>query len=108
MQRYWSRILVLLVTFLSNVWAQQPPPAIGPPLPDSGPHRIEVRFAIGKAAVKCKQFHLLAREDGQVLFSGSFKSGFDIPKQVENLPRRDALELEFKCSGHRWRFSKVG
>ncbi|HEY6349499.1 MAG TPA: hypothetical protein VI636_08835 [Candidatus Angelobacter sp.] len=51
---------------------------------------------------------MVAKEDGHLLFTGSFKSGFDIPKQVENLPRRDALELEFKCSGHRWRFSEVG
>ena len=109
MQIYCSRIiLVLLVTLLSKAWAQQPPPAIGPSLPDPGPHRVEVRFAIGKTAVKCKQFHLVAREDGQILFSGSFKSGFTIPRQAENLPRRDALELEFQCSGHRWRFSEVG
>jgi hypothetical protein len=101
-------MLVFLVTLLSNAWGQQPPPAIGPRLPDPGPHRVEVRFAIGKTAVKCKQFHLVAREDGQILFSGSFKSGFDIPRQAENLPRRDALDLEFQCSGYRWRFSKVG
>jgi hypothetical protein len=107
MQIYCSRIvLVLLVTLLSS-WGQQPPPAVGPSLPDPGPHRIEVRFAFRKTAVKCKKFHLVAREDGQVLFSGSFNSGFDIPRKAENLPRREALELDFRCSVHRWRFSKV-
>ena len=109
MHIYRSRIiLALLVMLLSNAWGQQPPPAIGPRLLDPGPHRIEVRFAIGKTVVKCKKFHLVAREDGQILFSGSFKPGFTIPRQAENLPRRDALDLEFQCSGHRWRFSKVG
>ena len=101
-------ILIFLITLLSNARAQQPAPVIGPPLPDPGPHRVEVRFAIGKTAVKCKKFGMVAREDGQILFSGSFKSGFDIPSQAENLPRRDALDLEFRCSGHRWRFSGVG
>jgi hypothetical protein len=109
MQIYRSRVtLVVMVTLLSNAWAQQPSPAIGPPLPDPGPHRVEVRFAIGKTAVKCKKFSMVAKEDGHLLFKGSFKSGFDIPKQATNLPRRDALELEFQCSGHRWRFYKVG
>jgi|SRR5579864_817478 len=109
MQMYFSRIvLTLLVALLfSKTWGQQPPPAVGPPLPDPGLNRIEVRFAFRKEAVKCKKFHLVARADGHVLFSGSFKSGFEIPKQAENLPRRDALELEFQCSAHRWRFSNV-
>ena len=109
MQIYRSSMsVVLLSALLSNARAQQPPPAMGPPIPDPGPHRVEVRFALGKASVKCKKFSMVAKEDGHLLFKGSFKSGFDIPRQAENLPRRDALDLEFRCNGHRWRFSKVG
>jgi hypothetical protein len=109
MHMFRSRItLALMITLLSRAWGQQPPPAIGPPLPDPGAHRVEVRFAIGKKAVKCEKFSVVAKEDGHLLFKGSFKSGFDIPKQAENLPGLDALELEFHCGGHHWRFSKVG
>jgi hypothetical protein len=100
-------LLVLVIELLFIAHAQQPPLAMDKDLPDPGPNRVEVRFAIGKKAVTCKRFHLVAKESGQILFHGSFHLGFEIPQNAENLPRENALELEFKCGEHHWHFTHV-
>ncbi len=101
-----SHLMVLLLVVVPFASAQRKP-AFGQ-LPDPSNNRIEVRFALGEKPLGCRHFHLVAKENGRVLFSGKFRSGFDIPVQVANLPRNDALELEFVCRKERWHFSKVG
>jgi len=100
--------LVVLLLVTATVGAQRRPPEIGRKLPDPGPDRIEVRFALGEKAVKCEQFHLTAKVEGRVVMDGEFASGFQIPSEAAALPRNDALELELKCGHHRWHFTKVG
>ena len=100
--------LIILMTVTLTGGAQRRPPEIGRKLPDPGPDRIEVRFAVGDKAVKCKQFHLTAKVEGRVIVDGPFASGFQISDAAKTLPRNDALELEFKCGKHRWHFTNVG
>lgn len=88
--------------------AQRRPPEIGRHLPTPAPSRIEVRFAVGDKAVRCAHFHMTAKAMGRVILDGRFTSGFEIPTNATNLPRKDALELEFKCRKHRWHFTHVG
>lgn len=99
--------LVVLLLVAATAEAQRRPPAIGRELPDPGPNRTEVRFALGEKTVTCKKFHLTARVEGRVIIQGKFASGFQVPSEVRALPRNNALELELKCGDHRWRFTKV-
>jgi hypothetical protein len=99
---------VVFVLSVAVVKGQQPPREMDKQPPNPAPNRIEVRFALGKKTVSCKKFYLSAKIDGHEIMSGSFSSGFQIPQQLANLPQRDALELELKCSGHRWHFTEAG
>lgn len=106
-----NKVLVALISFLLvtlTAVAQRRPPEIGRKLPDPGPDRIEVRFALGEKAVKCKLFHLTAKTNGRVIMDGQFASGFRIPSEATRLSKDDEVELEFKCGKHRWHFTKVG
>jgi hypothetical protein len=100
--------LAILVLSAATIEAQRRPPEIGRHLPDPGPNRVEVRFALGEKAVECKYFRLTAKVEGHVVMAGKFASGFQIPPDALTLPRNDALELEFKCGNHRWHFTQVG
>jgi hypothetical protein len=100
-----SLIVALLVAGMT--WAQLRPPEIGRKLPDPGPNRIEVRFALGKKAVRCEQFYLSAKVNGQIIVEGWFASGFQVPSEAKKLPENDALELEFNCGRHRWHLNGV-
>jgi hypothetical protein len=100
--------LVILLLLMATAEAQRRPPAVGRKLPDPGPNRIEVRFALGEKAVTCKRFHLTAKVGGRVIMEGQFASGFQIPSEATTLPRNDALQPEFQCGSHRWQFTKVG
>jgi len=75
--------------------------------PDPGPNRIEVRFALGGQAAVCRQFRLVARYEGRIVFSGKFKGGFEIPGAAKDLPRKNAVDLEFQCGRRRWHFGRV-
>jgi hypothetical protein len=100
--------MVSIIVVLAGTLAQaQRPPEFGS-LPPPPRGRIEVKFALGEKTVSCRRFRLTARWDGRFLFSGKFTSSFAIPPQATNLPRKDAVELEFKCGSHRWRFTGVG
>lgn len=101
-------LIFAIMTLASVAHGQRRPPEIGRQLPDPGPNHVEVRFALGEKAVTCKRFSLTGRIEGRVIIRGKFASGFQIPAESVNLPRKDALELEFKCGRHRWHFSKVG
>jgi hypothetical protein len=107
MKKSLSSLVVILLAVVT-AGAQRIPPVVGRQLPDPGPYRIEVRFALGEKAVKCDYFHLTAKEEGRVIIDDLFASGFPIPPDAMTLPRNDALELEFKCGSHRWRFTNVG
>lgn len=101
-------IAAVLITLMTVAHAQRRPPEIGRHLPDPGPNRVEVRFAVGETAVTCKRFSLTGKVQGRVIISGKFASGFEIPTEAANLPLQDAVELEFKCGKYHWHFSKVG
>src|SRR6266851_6956966 len=100
--------LAILALTTVGVQAQREPPEIGRKLTDPGPNRIEVRFALGEKTVKCKYFHLTAKVENHVIIDHSFESSFQIPRSATKLPRKDALELDFRCEKHRWHFTKVG
>lgn len=100
-------VLVWLLLMLSSAGGSaQQRPEFGR-APDPGPNRIEVRFALGEQAVTCSRFRLTARHDGRVIFRGRFAGGFEIPEYLKDLPRKDALELEFQCGHNRWHFREV-
>lgn len=98
----------MLIFNITLAEGQQPPPEMGNQPPAPGPNQIEVRFASGKKAVRCKYFFLSAKIDRHEVFSGKFSSGFQIPPEISKLPNQDSLELEFACNSHRWRFKEVG
>lgn len=103
-----SAAALLFVTITPCVLhAQRRPPEIGRQLSNPGPDRIEVRFADGEKTVTCEKFHLTAKSEGDNIINGEFNSGFRVPPSATKLPRKDALQLEFTCGTHRWRFTKV-
>jgi len=102
-----SKIFPVLVLLLIVDVSAQRKPEYGS-LPPVGPNRIEVRFADGSKAIRCSRFHLIALRDGKLLLRGWFRSGFDIPATVKDLPHTDSVELRFKCGSKSWQFSNVG
>ncbi|HTQ97609.1 MAG TPA: hypothetical protein VMH89_12445, partial [Candidatus Acidoferrum sp.] len=96
-----------VVLFLGLSAAAQQKPEFGL-LPNPGPNRINVRFALGKRAVTCDKFTLKARIGQRWIMDGKYASGFEIPGEAKDLPRNDELDLEFQCSGHLWHFTNVG
>jgi hypothetical protein len=102
-------LFILLLLKFTFAPAQTPPEGVGVVLyPPTTPNRIEVRFAISKKAVRCQYFHLTAKIEGREIFAGRFKSGFDIPKGLADIPGQSTLELDFICNNHRWHFAEIG
>ena len=98
----WT-VLLICVTCA----AAQQKPLFGR-LTDPGPNRIEVRFALGKKAVKCEKFGLKARVGQLWLMDGEYHAGFEIPELAKELPNNDELDLEFQCGKYHWHFADVG
>jgi hypothetical protein len=101
-------VVLMLVVMAPFGRSQQRPPWVVRDLPDPGPNRINVRFALGAKAAECERFHLTAVEGGKLVLDGWFASGFDIPKKAEHLPRVDQLDLRFTCAEQSWHFANVG
>ena len=101
-----SMVFLSLLSLVTLMTHAQRKPEFGS-LPEPGPDRIEVRFALGERAVTCKYFHLTANVGRQVVIDGKFASGFRIPQEAKTLPRRDALELDLKCGKQHWHFTNV-
>ena len=102
-----SLALPLCLLMVSPAFAQRRPPVIGRDLPDPGPHRIEVRFALGEKPLKCRYFHLRAILDDRTIMDDRFAAGFPVPPEAEDLPNQEALELYLTCGKQRWHFTKV-
>jgi hypothetical protein len=98
---------LLIFWAAAQMVAQMRPPERGRNLPNPGPNRIEVRFALGKSSLKCEYFHIEAVVEGRIIFSNRFSSGFLVPPAARDLPRNDALALNLTCGSHRWHFTKV-
>jgi hypothetical protein len=102
-----SAMIAIIVALWATTTQAQRPPEFGL-LPDPGPNRIEVRFALGDKTARCKRFTLTAKVGDRIVISRQFASGFQIPADAVSLPRKDALDLQFKCGKHRWHFTNVG
>ena len=98
--------LAVLLGLLAAAVAQQKP-EFGRS-PNSGPNRIDVRFAFGKKAVTCENFALKAKVGQRSIMDGEYTSGFEIPAAAKDLPRNDELDLEFQCGEYHWHFANVG
>jgi hypothetical protein len=101
-------LVLLFVAFSALTVEPQQPPYPERRLPELAPNRIEVRFAVGEKAVRCKQFHLTAKVGTHVVLAGYFSNGFYITPNLRNLPQNDALDLELRCGKFKWHFSGVG
>jgi hypothetical protein len=75
--------------------------------PDPGLGRVEVRFALGKNAVTCKEFSLTVTRNGETLIDGRFSSGFQLPSASSKLQPEETINVQIACAKQQWRFSQV-
>ena len=103
-------ILISIIYLLTHavIYGQQPPSEMDESLPIPATNTIEVRFAFGKKAIKCKYFNMSAKTIEKEFISGKFTSGFPIPSNVPNDPENNTFELEIKCDKYQWHFQEIG
>ena len=100
--RMMLRTFALLVT--ACTCSAQRMPALGSS-PNVGPNRVEVRFAIGKRAVRCSTFALSIRNGQEEVLAGRFRSGFTLRGLPS--PTLGELSVRIACGKHRWQFNRV-
>jgi hypothetical protein len=101
--------ILVIIYALSGYGMQLPPQGLeNEDFPSLSQNRIEVRFAVGKKTITCKEFFIKAKIKKRKIISGKFASGFQIPHEAIDFRIRDAMSVEFKCAGHRWYFPEVG
>lgn len=95
---------MIAVLVLACPCSAQRMPELGS-LPEVGPNRVEVRFAIGKRTLRCSTFTLNINSGQEEVLSGRFKSGFTLPTS----PSASSGELTVRlgCGKYSWQFNGV-
>jgi hypothetical protein len=86
--------------------SQQRPSSTEKRPPDPPPNHVEVRFALGKQPLTCKQFEITIKGGDRTILNGSFESGFSVPEATSTY--RGLLDVVIKCGDQRWHFPEVG